>query len=81
MAMKQPHARIIRGKSQHRITSRINSNGIPPHRHSGEVPCMAVKTPRIRRRPLADLELVAVQMEGMDCGVEVVDCDLDNGTG
>ena len=76
MAMKQPHPRIISHESHHSITPRVHSNGIPPHRHRGEVPRMSIKRPGIRARALADLELVAVEMEWVDGDVEVVDGEL-----
>jgi hypothetical protein len=37
---------------------------------------MSIKRPGIRSRALADLELVAVQMERVDGDVEVVDGEL-----
>ncbi len=76
MAMKQPHTRIISHESHHSIAPWVHSNGIPPHRHRRKVPRMSIKRPGIRSRALADLELVAVQMERVDGDVEVVDGEL-----
>jgi hypothetical protein len=72
MAMEQPDSRIISYISDDCVTARVNRNGISPHRHRGEITIMAIEAPTARTRPLANLKLVAMEMERMNGSIEVI---------
>lgn len=76
MTMEQPNPRIISHKPNDSITVRINSNRIPFHRNSGEVSDMPIECPFPRGRFLANLELMAVEMERVDGCIEIIDREL-----
>ena len=76
--MEQPDSRIVSYKSDDCVTTRVDRNGIPPHRHSGEITVMAVKASTARTRPLANLKLVTMEMERMNGSIEVVHRQLND---
>jgi hypothetical protein len=76
MTMEQPNPRIISHKPNNSITVRINSDRIPFHRNSGEVSNMPIECPFPRGRFLANLELMAVEMERVDGCIEIIDREL-----
>lgn len=80
MAMEQPDSRIISHETDYCIRARVHSNGISLHRHGWEIPTVADILPFSRHRLLANLELMAVQMEWVNRSIEVVYGELHDGT-
>ena len=68
---------IIGTKAKDEISVRSNKNGIPLHRHFGKG-CVIDIVASVVGRADDSLEDVAVEMEGMTAGVEVVEDDFDD---
>ena len=69
---------IVGLEAQDEVAVRKDGNGVAAHGNGGEIGRVAVVDAGVWGRSCDDLELMAVEMERVGFGVEVVDHDLDD---
>jgi hypothetical protein len=78
VAMEELDAWIVCNESDHRVALSIDSNDVTSHGNIREVTTVASVNTFARRWPFAHLELVSMEMEGVDCRVSIVHDNLDD---
>lgn len=79
VAVEEEDARVVGLDAQPRVRAAVDADDVSPRRRGAGV-AGPVKDAGAALRSLNDLELVAVQVEGVDCWIKIVDDDLDNVT-
>jgi hypothetical protein len=77
MAMEEPDTRIVSLKAEHGVRASVHCECVSSWGHSGEISSLPRVLALATSGTLANLELVAVEVERVDCGVEIVNYDLD----
>ena len=78
VAVEEPHARVVRLEAEDCRAEPVNSEGVPPHRHLRIVLLLGVREPGVDAGAREDLDVVAVQVEGVVARREVVQRHLDH---
>lgn len=78
MAMNQPDTGIVRLESNYSVAVRIYSVCVALHGNRREVSALSCVPASTARGSFDHLELVAMQMEGVDRPIQIVDCYLNN---
>ena len=77
MAVEEPHSGVCSLVAEDDVGVCVNGDDVPAHGGVGKVARVSIEGPFSRFRALANLELVSVEVERVDGGVEVVDYNLD----
>lgn len=78
VAVEQPYTRVICLKPYDSITSSVDGNCVASCRHGWPVSRFPIVDPLAGRLSFGHLELMPVEMEGVDGTVEVVHRDLND---
>jgi len=76
VTMEQPDTRVFGLESDHNVAISVDGDGVTFWRHGWKVPPLSGVGTMAASGPFANLELMTVQMEGVDSSIQVVYHDL-----